>query len=152
MIVSARGSVEHLSNKVDGKDGVGWWGGPYLRMLFSRYDLSVGGRLLGADTDEDKYSYLSWELSARMGIKFMKGELEAAPFISYRQDNYDDKYTVFDSSDREDKRLSAGLAGTWKFADNWSAEVVYTFTDVDSNSVLYDYDQHLISAAVHYLF
>ncbi|MDR2869585.1 MAG: surface lipoprotein assembly modifier [Deferribacteraceae bacterium] len=64
---------------------------------------------------------------------------------AYRKESYDDKPTFLDTENREDSQLRAGLSFRWRFYEDWSTELSYQYTKNSSSSILYEYDQHLVS-------
>ena len=59
---------------------------------------------------------------------------------------------MLETSDREDDRLRAGLDLTYAINESWSVETGYYYTNNDSNSELYKYDQHVANLGLAWNF
>ena len=134
------------------KDGLFWSLGEYARYFFSGlgHEVTVGGKISSMDTGDKRSNYFSWELSLRGGIRI--ADLHFDPFVSYREDKYRTPAIILDSEKRSDKQWKAGLAVAYDFNSRFGAELSYQYANNDSNSVMYVYEQHLMSMNVTWKF
>ncbi|MDR2869109.1 MAG: hypothetical protein LBV04_01530 [Deferribacteraceae bacterium] len=152
LLTTAATLDSRASDTVDERQGMYWSLGEFVRVLFGDrvVDMTAGLRLRGASTDLALYDYTGWELSLR--TLFYVKQFELTPSLAYRIDSYDGISSFLDTEDREDKQLRTGISGRWRFYEDWSTELSYMYTKNDSNSVLYDYTQHLITLSAAMFF
>ena len=149
-----RGGVDRRHYSQDpGRNGAYYWAGQYLRLFMGErnHEVMFGVRYTGGAADRNDYSYNGWEGSLGFNFK-LPMELEFSPFISFAQEFYDGPATILEGSDREDDRWRAGAGLTYHITEDWDAELMYQYTNNDSNSPLYDYDQHLITTGLVWKF
>ena len=129
------------------------WVGEYLRFLIGEknHELMLGGRINWGRSNFDDYSYEGWEASARVVFK-LPHRFEFAPFASVAQEFYHGPATVLEVEERLDTRWRFGATLTWHVNESWALETSYQFTDNISNSEIYDYSQHLVTAGVSWSF
>lgn len=127
--------------------------GEYVRLFFgdANHEFLFGARYMGAWTKEKDYGYDGWEASARAVFK-LPYRVELTPFVSYAEEFYRGPATALESSARTDRRWRVGSMLTYRFAEDWSVEVMYQYMSNDSRSALYDYDQHIVSTGISWTF
>ncbi len=149
-----RGVAEYRSyNIAMERNGWFWSLGESVRYFFlgSGHEITAGGRISGMETENDKRAnYFSWELNLRGGIRL--GNFRIDPYGAYKEDSYREPANVLDTEDREDKQWKAGLAVVWDFAERWAADASYQYTNNDSSSELYVYEQHLVNMGIAWKF
>jgi opacity protein-like surface antigen len=135
------------------RDGGYGYAGEYLRLFFGQdnHEFLLGGRFLWGDADFDDYSYEGWEGSARFLFRLPRG-FEFAPFVSVTHEFYHGPATALETGKRDDTRLRLGAALTWRLTENWALETSYQYTANSSESVLYDYKQHLVTTGIAWSF
>ncbi|MDR0828397.1 MAG: surface lipoprotein assembly modifier [Desulfovibrio sp.] len=149
-----RGGIDHREYSRDRhRNGTYGWAGEYLRLFFGsdNHEFMAGLRYLGAAADKTDYSYNGYEASAGFVFKLPYG-FELGPNISFTQEFYKGPATVLETKDREDKRLRVGTLLTYRIDEAWSLELNYQYTNNDSKSNLYEYDQHLVTTGVAWSF
>ena len=80
------------------------------------------------------------------------GSFEVAPFAAYSSEQFDGAPTIFETDDRKDDRLRAGVGGVYYLNQSWSVEGNAQYTQNTSTSELYDYTQYSVSAGVAWKF
>ncbi len=78
--------------------------------------------------------------------------MELSPFVNYTRENYDGPATALETSAKRNRITRAGLSATYYLTDSWSIEGSYQYTRSDSNSSLYDYNQHVVSLGAAWSF
>ncbi len=149
-----KGGIDHRVYSQDRlRNGTYGWAGQYLRLFFglSNHEFVTGARYLGASADRSDYSYNGWEGSARFVFKLPYG-FELGPFVSFTQEYYKGPATVLESRDRKDDRWRFGSTLTYRINEAWAVEASYQYTDNNSRSSLYDYDQHFMTLGVAWNF
>ena len=149
-----RGGIDRRIYSNDSKrNGMYGWLGEYARFFFgeSNHEFMVGVRYLAGAADRSDYSYDGWEGSARFLFKLPYG-FELGPFASFTQEYYDGPATALEARKRKDNRWRLGSSLNYRIDEAWSVEFRYQYTDNDSRSNLYDYDQHLITTGVAWSF
>ena len=150
----SRGSVDLRDyNTSSDRNGPYWSIGQYGRFFFGadNHELVIGGRYLGAAANNNDFSYDGWEASTRFNFK-LPYSFELSPHISYGEEYYNGPATALETNKRKDQRLRTGLGLTYMINESWSVEAAYQYTNNDSRSNLYDYDQHLTSLGVAWSF
>ena len=150
----ARGGVDQrIYSRDEDRNGVYGWAGQYLRLFFgeANHEFIAGARYVGAAADKKDYGYNGWEGSARFLFKLPHG-FEVGPFASFTQEFYAGPATVLETRDRQDDRWRLGSTFTYRINEAWSIEASYQYTDNQSHSDLYDYDQHLVTTGVAWTF
>lgn len=152
-LITRGGMDKRTYSRDDNRDGVYYWVGEYLRLFAGErnHEIILGVRYLGGVADHGDYSYDGWEGSLGLTLK-LPYQFEFSPFISYTQEFYHGPATILESKDREDDRLRTGANLVYHINDDWDAELMYQYTNNDSNSPLYDYDQHLVTTGVVWKF
>ncbi len=150
----SRGGIDHRVYSQDpGRNGTYGWIGQYLRLFFGpdNHEFVAGARYLGASADTGDYSYNGWEGSARFLFKLPYG-FELGPFASFTQEYYNGPATTLEKRDRKDDRWRLGTTLTYRITEAWSVETSYQYSNNDSRSTLYDYDQHLVTVGIAWSF
>ena len=150
----SRGGVELRDyNQTRDNNGTYWTAGEYARFFFGEknHEFMIGGRYLGADANNNNYSYNAWEASALFNFKLPYG-FQLTPSISYGEEYYKGPATSLETEKRKDERLRTGLGLAYAIDENWSIETSYQYTNNNSRSSIYDYDQHLTSLGVSWSF
>ena len=149
-----RGGLDRRTYSDDpDRNGAYYWAGEYLRLFMGarNHEAMLGVRYIGGSADEGDYSYNGWEGSLGFTFK-LPYEFELSPFVAFAQEFYDGPATVLENSDRQDDRWRVGTSLTYHITEAWDAEVLYQYTNNESNSSLYDYDQHLVTMGLAWKF
>ena len=149
-----RGGLDRLAYSQDSsRNGPYGWLGGYGRFFFTpeRHEFLLGGRYLGASTNQSAYGYHGWEGSAGFTFKLPHG-FEVSPFFIYTEQHYRGPATALEAADRWDERVKSGLGLTYRLTESWSVESGYTYTNNRSNSALYTYDQHSVNLGMAWEF
>ena len=157
-IITKAGVDTRVYMEQDNKDGNYWYAGTYLRYLWgdnSTNSIMFGARAIGAGTREQQYSYEGFE--ALLRVSFSPTEkLDIAPFIAYREQIYHDPATqlsnVLGEDNRYDQVFLAGLYFTWHWTEYLATELGWQYTNNNSNSDFYRYDQHQINLGMVFSF
>ena len=146
-IEKRRYSNDHL------RDGMAGSAGMYGRIFLGQanHELLLGGRYRYANADRKAFGYDGWESTALLTFKLPSG-FELAPFVSYAHESYKGPATALESEDRRDKRFRTGLGLTYRINESWSVETGYHYARNSSNSELYTYNQHFITAGIVWSF
>lgn len=138
----------------NGRDGLYWQAGEYLRFLWGGAESGhsrsflLGARYLGSGTDKQSHSYDGWEALARLNLRLTE-QLELTPFAAYRQLLYHEPATrlekVLGEQNRCDQTWQTGLFVTWHWTKNLSTDLGWQYLHNDSSSPLYRYEQHLLN-------
>ncbi len=150
----SRGGIELRDyNESSANNGPYWNIGQYARFFFGaeNHEFMLGGRYLGGKANNNMNSYDGWETSARFTFKLPYG-FQLSPHISYTEEYYDGPATTLETAKRKDERLRTGLGLTYAIDESWSIETSYQYTNNNSRSSIYDYDQHLTSLGVVWSF
>ncbi len=146
-------------SKNDAYDGSYLSAEQYARFFFGDgHNATIGGRYFTNTADNENYSYDGYEASLSLSfdipqsISSSKKPINIAPSISYLSQEYDGPATVFEAIKREDERLRVGLGFTLPITDDWDFELKYQYSKNNSNSELYDYDQHSLMTGFAYHF
>lgn len=125
----ARGGAESRSYmEYDGKDGLYWNAGIYGRLHFceSQHTLLAGIKAIGAQTDEDRYTYDGFEAIARLDLALMR-KLTVFPFVAYRYSAYHAPSTRLSENFGEENRIDnmalVGVGATWNWTEHIDTEV-----------------------------
>ena len=59
---------------------------------------------------------------------------------------------MLETRNRQDDRWRLGSTATYRINEAWSIEASYQYTDNNSRSNLYDYDQNLVTLGVAWTF
>lgn len=149
-----RGGIDHRDySRESDRNGAYYWVGQYLRLFMGarNHEAIIGARYTGGSADKGDYSYDGWEGSLSFNFK-LPWELELTPFVSFAQEFYDGPATVLENKDRQDDRWRAGSGLTYHLTEDWDVELMYQYTNNDSTSPLYDYDQHLVTTGLAWKF
>jgi tetratricopeptide (TPR) repeat protein len=149
-----KGGIDKREYSRDRKrNGAYGWIGEYARIFFGadNHEFIAGGRWLSSSADRHAYSYDGWEASARLLFKLPLG-FELAPFTAYTAEFYEGPATVLERKKRRDERLRLGSGLTYRIDESWSLELNYQYSNNNSTSNLYDYDQHYVSTGVAWSF
>ena len=149
-----RANVEHREySRAPERKGLTYSAGEYARVFFGKdnHSVLVGARYIGASPEERNYRYDSWEATARLNFNLPYG-FEVSPFIVYSEEYYKGPATALESEKREDEILRVGANLTYHLTEDWDLELMYQYSDRDSNSGIYVYDQHLTSIGVSWNF
>ena len=149
-----RGGVDMRTYSKDSlRNGAYYWLGQYLRLFMGarNHEVMLGARYLGGSADKGDYSYNGWEGSLGFTFK-LPWEFELSPFASFTQEFYEGPATILEGEDRQDDRWRAGTGLTYHITEDWDAELMYQYTNNDSTSPLYDYDQHLVTTGLVWKF
>ncbi len=133
----------------------GWYlsAGQYARVFLGEqgHYVTFGGRYLGGYTEEDYNSYNGYELHLGFSLALPHNIL-LSPYVSFSEEFYRDPASFLENEDRKDKVLRLGAQLEIPLNDAWSVELGYHYTDNQSNSDLYTYDQHVTSLGVKWDF
>ena len=150
-----RGTLDARAYSRDGdRNGAYWTLGQYVRRYFgeSNHEIMLGVSYLGGNTPEKAdYCYSGLEGSARIVFKLPKN-FELSPFVAYEKDWYNGPATALETSNRLDQKWRTGATLTWHVTEAWSVETSYQYTNNNSESPLYRYDQSLVSLGVAWSF
>ena len=137
----------------NGRQGWYMWAGEYLRFLWGKdnHSFLIGGRYINAECLNADYGYDGWEGLSSMTLKLWK-DTELTPFIAYRRERYNGPATALEPEKRRDENTRVGTSLTWQFAEAFSWDLTWQYTNNHSKSPLYTYDQHLISSGVTWKF
>lgn len=85
---------------------------------------------------------------ARLGLqKALRGDLDLFATLTLQDGRYTQDNLLF-SGRRRDSQYDLGLGANWRIDRDWSLRPQVTYTRVDSNFPLYDYDRYDISVTV----
>ncbi|MDL2279709.1 tetratricopeptide repeat protein [Desulfovibrio sp. OttesenSCG-928-G11] len=136
-------------------DRNGFYGsiGEYARFFFGEagHEFMLGASYIYGGANETDYQYDGWQGTARFTFK-LPYDFTASPFVSFGQEFFRGPATVLENRDRRDDRWRTGLDLSYAINQSWSIEASYAYTDNDSKSPLYTYDQHLISMGLAWKF
>ena len=150
----ADGAVESRSYNRDGeRDGTFSRIGGYTRYLFgdAGHEFLIGLGFMGATADVDNYAYDGWQAMSRAVFKLPHG-FTLSPHVSYTRESYDGPATTQEICNRRDNRLRIGADVAYAINESWSVEAGYDFTNINSNSSLYDYDRHMLTLGLVWRF
>lgn len=127
--------------------------GEYARFFFGEagHEFVLGASYLYGGADEKDYRYDGWQGTARFTFKLPR-DVTASPFVSFGQEFYKGPATALETRKRKDERWRTGLDLAYAINESWSIEASYAYTDNDSRSSLYTYDQHVVSMGVAWKF
>ncbi|WP_286237244.1 porin family protein [Neptuniibacter halophilus] len=104
-----------------------------------------GGILADGQVDQTFYG-----VSA--GAQFSPSEsLRFTPALTYQSSDYQGEDWLYGIK-RSDDFLLLNLNMEWRFNPSWSLQANYSFTDVDSNIELYEYDRQQVMLGLRYNF
>ncbi len=149
-----RGGVDSRDYSSDSsRNGAYWTVGQYARFFFSadNHELLLGGRWHGGEPEKSDYAYDGWEALAQIRFKLPLG-FELSPYISYNKEDYHGPATPLEASRRHDERLRTGVGLTYAINEAWKVELSYQYTNNDSRSNLYCYEQHITSLGMSWNF
>ena len=137
----------------DRRDGTYWWVGEYIRTIWGEagHEVTLGIRLLNADTDYDDYAYRGTEtsLSARIRLPY---SFELKPFVSLRRQFYEGPATMLEKQERTDTLWSYGVSAAYSITEHFQAEVGWRHGSNESESPFYEYDQDVVTFGLTYSF
>ncbi|MDR3038730.1 MAG: surface lipoprotein assembly modifier, partial [Candidatus Adiutrix sp.] len=145
-LVSNLGLEQRAYKRDSGRNGLYGQAGETLRFFFGgqgRHNFSLGGGFLWGEPSEKNYQYTGWTAPARLSLG-LTDRLNLSPHVSYTRESYRGPATALETEDRRDDRVRAGLDTSFRLTESLSLEVNYAYTNSDSNSPLYSYDQHLV--------
>ncbi len=124
------------------------------RLNYTIYDkgfatLELGYSLKDAKIERLTYNEFGASLSYTQTLPY---SVFVEPSVSADYSLYKAPATVLETDNRNDVLVSVGVSATWHFMKGFSAIANYSYDHNISNSPIYDYDQHVISAAVNYYF
>lgn len=102
-------------------------------------DSDVSGIGLGQD-------FMGLRMGGNMALS---NRLALTAAVSAEQRKFDGASPIF-LVEREDTGVDASLGAIWKITDRLSLKPAYTYSSSDSNTVLSDYDRHLVSVDLRY--
>ena len=143
----SRGTIEERTYTVsDMRDGMYWTASQFARVLFGEknHELLLGVSLVGNEPDVRAYKYVGVEPTLRFVFK-LPYDINFAPFIAFREENYKGPATGLETTDRRDKQWRTGAALTWDITRYLTLDTTYQYIDNESNSALYEYRQHYMS-------
>lgn len=152
-LISSAGLEKRNYNQSGGRNGAYGYIGEYARFFLGGqgHELLLGARYLTSSAHDNNYSYNGWEGLVRFDLK-LPYDFTLSPNLTYTQEFYKGPATALEDSDREDDRLRAGLDLTYAINESWSVETGYYYTNNDSNSELYKYDQHVVNLGLAWNF
>ncbi len=145
-----RAGLEHREDlNTKGRSGTYTWGGPYLRYYFgtANHSILLGFRGYTAVTNEQRYRYDGIEPSLTVALN-LPWESQLIFSGSWHNEDYQGSATIFDTEKRRDQQWRGSIFAIKKITDWLSVELSYQYTDNNSNSDLYTYDQHMITAGM----
>jgi tetratricopeptide (TPR) repeat protein len=127
--------------------------GEYVRFFLGKenHNITLGGRYILGNTNSEAVSYDGWEASVQSGFSLALG-IRLFQRLSYTVEDYGGKAIVFDTENRSDSRINAGLSISWMPAESFFADLSYQYYKNSSNSELYDYERHLSSIGMTWRF
>jgi hypothetical protein len=154
MQMISSGALDKRSYSRDAaRNGQYGWAGEYARFFFGQdnHELMLGLRYLAGNARETRYDHRGWEGSFRLLFKLPYG-FELGPNFSFTRESYRGPATSLETDNRLDRLLRAGASLTWRITEDLSWEAGWQYSDNDSNSALYDYDQRLLTTGVAWNF
>lgn len=152
LITAANVEARDYSRSSD-RNGAYGSAGEYARFFFGQagHSLMIGASYIGGGAKEKDYRYDGWQGSARFSFNLPRG-FTASPYVSFGQEFYRGPATSLETRDRRDDRWRTGFDLAYDLNDSWSVEAGYAYSDNDSRSELYTYDQHAVSMGVAWKF
>jgi hypothetical protein len=145
-LVTNVGLEQRAYQRSSDRNGLYGQAGETLRFFFGdqgRHNFALGaGFLWGAPSEKD-YRYVGWTAPLRLSLG-LTDRLNLSPHVSYTQEFYRGPATSLESEDRRDDRVRAGLDANYRLTESLTLEFNYAYTNDDSKSPLYSYDQHLV--------
>ncbi len=134
----------------------GWYtsAGQYMRFFVGsdKHHFTIGGRYIGSGTKEHRYAYDGFETSLTFTFNMPYNNISMSPSIYYSGKYYHGTATTLETEHRRDHRLTLGLALTIPIREYWQMNLGYQYARNFSNSELYDYDRHLTTMGISWLF
>ena len=149
-----RAGIEHRTySETPERNGHMFTVGESVRFYFgeANHSITLGGRLYGARSEFEVYSYNGMEASASLNLKLPYG-FEVSPYAVYAKDKYEKPATVLETKLREDEFWSVGGAVSYRIDKNWSVDVGHQYTEKHSTSEMYKYDQHVTTVGLSWSF
>ena len=149
-----RGNVEYREySRAPERKGYTYAAGEYARLFFGKdnHSLLFGARYIGSSPEKRDYRYDSWEGMARLSFNLPYG-FEVSPFMVYAEEFYKGPATALESEKREDEIWRFGSSIVYHMDKNWDIEFMYQYANRNSNSAIYEYDQHLTSIGIAWNF
>lgn len=149
-----RFGAEHRDDhRIDERSGMYWFVSEHLRYFFGQanHNITFGGKLYGSDTDAARFDYLGVEAACYLNLK-LPWEMTMTSGLAWRKEKYEDKPIIFESDDREDDQWQVSLFLNKQLTSELSMDLGWQYTNVDSNSDFFAYDQHFVMMAVSYSF
>ncbi len=111
---------------------------------------SLGYEYSDEDAQGDNWDYRGNRLGTSVSVPLTDSLRFQAGAEIFVQD-FDNEHTVFGKR-REDDLYKAFAGTSWEFSRNKFCIVDYTWTKVDSNLAIYDYDRHVVSTGLEFRF
>ncbi len=124
----------------------------YSRALETALATTVYGGFYGGTEESDKagvglgQDFMGLRLGGSLALK---SNLALTVALSAEQRTFDGISPLF-LVEREDTGVDASLGAIWKLDSKLSLRPTYTYSSSDSNTVLSDYDRHLVSLNLRY--
>ncbi len=133
----------------------GWYAsvGQYARLFFGadRHYATIGARYINVGAEIARTSYQGFETSLEFSF-FLPYDITFSPSIAYGGEYFNAPATALETEDRVDYRLRVGTNFGVPINDAWSVQAGYHYSKNFSNSALYDYDKHSVTAGVSWAF
>ncbi|MDR2401325.1 MAG: tetratricopeptide repeat protein [Deferribacteraceae bacterium] len=146
LITSLSGAYRNYIRNEDYSGGYGA-AGEYLRVFFgnSFHSVTIGGRYMFGSAESEAFSCNGWEGSISAHFYLPYG-FSVSPRGSYGEEYYGGAATILDKDDRRDSRITGGITVNYAVTERFSAEMGWHYIRAVSNSELYDYGRHTLSA------
>ncbi len=130
------------------EDYNGWYmsAGQYIRFFTNdkKHYITLGGRYLGGFAEQSVNTYEGFEVSLDASIG-LPHDIKLSPFVSYSGKYFQGPGTYLETEHRNDYKISAGVTLDIPLNEAISLELGYKYAYNESNSNLYDYDQHIVN-------
>jgi opacity protein-like surface antigen len=135
------------------RDGIYGQAAQYGRWFFGDNANSVtfGAAFLWGRPELERLRHNSWTFPVRLTLRPHE-KWEISPHANFTVERYKGPATILDIEDRKDKKFRTGVDVIYKLTDSWHLEFNYSFNQDNSNSPLYDYDQHALGLGVSWGF
>ncbi|MDR1870438.1 MAG: surface lipoprotein assembly modifier, partial [Deltaproteobacteria bacterium] len=125
----------------------------YGRVFFGEesHSLTFGVAYLWGRPKLDTLGHDGWAVPLRLTLRPHE-KWEISPHVSFITEKYKGPAIILDVRDRKDKKYRLGVDTVYKLTDQFNVEFSYGFNRDDSNSPLYEFDQHTVSLGVSWGF
>ncbi|MDR2892597.1 MAG: hypothetical protein LBV80_05885 [Deltaproteobacteria bacterium] len=149
-----QGGIEHREDiAVRDRSGTYAWGGPYARWFFgeAKHSLMAGVKGYMSATDERRYSFSGIEPGVFLFLN-LPWETELILSGAWHNEDYKGGATILDDAKRKDTQWRASAMVIKQIAESVQLEMGWQYTNNNSSSDLYTYDQHLLTLGLAFTF